>query len=123
MYNNREIRTDENIYEMLSEGKTDGVFQFESNLFKGMCKDIKPTCIEDLIAITAIGRPGPLAAGYNKIYANRKNGLEPITYPLGCDDILNMTYGTMIYQEQLMLMAQKVAGFNGNQSDTYLRKG
>ena len=123
LYNNREIRTDENIYEMLSEGKTDGVFQFESNLFKGMCKDIKPTCIEDLIAITAIGRPGPLAAGYNKVYANRKNGLEPITYPLGCDDILNMTYGTMLYQEQLMLMAQKVAGFNGNQSDTYLRKG
>ena len=68
-------------------------------------------------------RPGPLSAGYNKIYANRKNGLEPVTYPLGCDDILNMTYGTMLYQEQLMLMAQKVAGFNGNQSDTYLRKG
>lgn len=123
LYNNRDIRTDENIYEMLSEGKTDGVFQFESNLFKGMCKDIKPTCIEDLIAITAIGRPGPLSAGYNKVYANRKNGLESVTYPLGCDDILNMTYGTMLYQEQLMLMAQKVAGFNGNQSDTYLRKG
>ena len=123
LYDNRDIRVDENIYEMLSEGKTDGVFQFESNLFKGMCKDIKPTCIEDLIAITAIGRPGPLSAGYNKIYANRKNGLEPVTYPLGCDDILNTTYGTMLYQEQLMLMAQKVAGFNGNQSDTYLRKG
>lgn len=123
LYDNRDIRTDVNIYEMLSEGKTDGVFQFESDLFKGMCKDIKPTCIEDLIAITAIGRPGPLSAGYNKLYANRKNGLEPVTYPLGCDDILNMTYGTMLYQEQLMLMAQKVAGFNGNQSDTYLRKG
>lgn len=123
LYDNRDIRADANIYEMLSEGKTDGVFQFESDLFKGMCKDIKPTCIEDLIAITAIGRPGPLSAGYNKLYANRKNGLEPVTYPLGCDDILNMTYGTMLYQEQLMLMAQKVAGFNGNQSDTYLRKG
>ena len=123
LYDDRDIRTDVNIYNMLSEGKTEGVFQFESDLFKGMCKDIKPTCIEDLIAITAIGRPGPLGAGYNKMYANRKNGLEPITYPLGCDDILNMTYGTMLYQEQLMLMAQKVAGFNGNQSDTYLRKG
>ena len=60
LYDNRYIRVDENIYEMLSEGKTDGVFQFESDLFKGMCKDIKPTCIEDLIAITAIGRPRPV---------------------------------------------------------------
>lgn len=123
LYTNRDLRTDPNIYEMLSEGKTDGVFQFESDLFKGMCKEIKPTTIEDLIAITAIGRPGPLSAGYNKVYANRKNGLEPVSYVLGCDDILSKTYGTMLYQEQLMLMSQKVAGFNGNQSDTYLRKG
>lgn len=123
LYTNKDLRTDPNIYEMLSEGKTDGVFQFESDLFKGMCKEIKPTTIEDLIAITAIGRPGPLSAGYNKVYANRKNGLEPVSYVLGCDDILSKTYGTMLYQEQLMLMSQKVAGFNGNQSDTYLRKG
>lgn len=123
LYNNRDLRTDPNIYEMLSEGKTDGVFQFESDLFKGVCRDIKPDCIEDLIAITAINRPGPLSAGYDKLYANRKNGIEPVTYDLNCEEILKMTYGCMLYQEQLMLIAQEVAGFNGNQADSYLRKG
>ena len=123
LYNNRDIRTDENIYEMISNGQTDGVFQFESDLFKTVCKNMQPDCIEDLIAITAVNRPGPLKAGYDKLLANRKKGLEAISYDLDCEDILKATYGCLLYQEQLMLMAQKVAGFNGNQADTYLRKG
>ena len=122
LYNNKEIRNDPNVFEMLSEGKTDGVFQFESNLFKTACKNVKPTDINDLIAITAFNRPGPLSAGFDKKYANRKNGLEPVSYPLGCDDILGDTYGCLLYQEQCMLISKKVAGFDDNQADTYLRK-
>ena len=108
---------------MISNGQTDGVFQFESDLFKTVCKNMQPDSIEDLIAITAVNRPGPLKAGYDKQLANRKKGLEAISYDLDCEDILKATYGCLLYQEQLMLMAQKVAGFNGNQADTYLRKG
>lgn len=122
LYNNKEIRNDSNVFNMLSEGKTDGVFQFESNLFKNACKNVKPTDINDLIAITAFNRPGPLSAGFDKKYANRKNGLEPVNYPLGCDDILGDTYGCLLYQEQCMLISKKVAGFDDNQADTYLRK-
>ena len=123
LYDNRDIRSDVNIYKMISEGKTDGVFQFESDLFKTVSKNMEPDSIEDLIAITAVNRPGPLKAGYDKQLANRKKGLEPIEYALGCEEILKTTYGCMLYQEQLMLMSQKVAGFNGNQADSYLRKG
>ena len=122
LYNNKEIRDDFNVFNMLSEGKTDGVFQFESNLFKNACKNVKPTDINDLIAITAFNRPGPLSSGFDKKYANRKNGLEPIDYPLNCDDILGDTYGCLLYQEQCMLISKKVAGFDDNQADTYLRK-
>ena len=123
LYDNRELRKDPNIFAMISEGQTDGVFQFESDLFKTVCKNMEPDSIEDLIAITAVNRPGPLKAGYDKLLANRKKGLQPIEYALGCEDILKTTYGCMLYQEQLMLMSQKVAGFNGNQADSYLRKG
>ena len=123
LYDNRDLRSDVNIYKMISEGKTDGVFQFESDLFKTVSKNMEPDSIEDLIAITAVNRPGPLKAGYDKQLANRKKGLEPIEYALGCEEILKTTYGCMLYQEQLMLMSQKVAGFNGNQADSYLRKG
>lgn len=123
LYDNRDIRTDANIFEMISNGQTEGVFQFESNLFKNVCRNMEPDSIEDLIAITAVNRPGPLKAGYDKLLANRKKGLEPIQYDLDCEDILKTTYGCLLYQEQLMLMAQKVSGFSGNQSDTYLRKG
>lgn len=122
LYNNKDIRNDSNVFNMLSEGKTDGVFQFESDLFKAACKNVKPTDINDLIAITAFNRPGPLSAGFDKKYANRKNGLESVDYPLGCSDILGDTYGCLLYQEQCMLISKKVAGFDDNQADTYLRK-
>lgn len=123
LYDNRDIRNDKNTFKMISEGKTECVFQLESNLFKGMCKDIKPDSINDIIAITSLGRPGPLQAGMDKSYARRKHGEEPIVYPLGCESILKDTYGTIVYQEQIMLMAKEVAGFDDNQADTYLRKG
>lgn len=122
LYNDKSIRDNAEVFNMLAEGKTDGVFQFESDLFKGLCRDIRPMNIRDLIAITSIARPGPLQAHMDKTYADRKNGKEEIIYPLGCEDILKDTYGTIIYQEQMMLIAKEVAGFDDNQADSYLRK-
>ena len=122
LYKNKSIRYDENIFDMLKKKQSDTVFQMESDLFKGLISDIEPDNINDLIAITSIARPGPLSAGFNKTYAKRKCGTEDIEYDLNCDDILGNTYGCMLYQEQLMLIAKKVAGFDDNQADTYLRK-
>lgn len=122
LYTNKSIRNDENVFDMLKQGKSDSVFQMESDLFKSLLKNIQPDSINDLIAINSIARPGPLSAGFDKTYANRKNGLEEVICDLNCDDILGDTYGCMLYQEQLMLIAKKVAGFDNNQADTYLRK-
>lgn len=123
LYANKSIRDDENVFDMLKQGDSNSVFQMESDLFKSLLKGVQPDNINDLIAITAIGRPGPLGAGFDKTYANRKKGLEEVICDLNCDDILGNTYGCMLYQEQLMLIAKKVAGFDNNQADTYLRKG
>ena len=110
-------------FQMIREKKTEAVFQIESDLFKGMISDMQPENINDIIALTAIGRPGPLSAKMDKAYNDRKNGLEPITYPLpGLEDILGDSYGTIIYQEHVMLIAKKIAGFDDNQADSYLRK-
>lgn len=107
----------------IAQAKTDAIFQLESNLFKGMVREILPKNIDDVTAITSIGRPGPLAAHMDKLYAKRKNGEEEWSEPLpNTMDIVQDTFGTIIYQEQPMLIAQRVAGFNGNHADSYLRK-
>ena len=100
LYNNKSIRYDENVFDMLKQAKSDTVFQMESDLFKSELPKFDPTSIDDLIALTACMRPGPLAAGYNKMYADRKSGKEKIEYALGCDDILGNTYGCMLYQDR-----------------------
>lgn len=108
---------------MICEKRTEAVFQMESDLFKSMISDMQPENINDLIALTSIGRPGPLSAKMDKAYNNRKNGIDPIEYPLpGLEDILGDSYGTIIYQEHVMLIAKKIAGFDDNQADSYLRK-
>ena len=122
LYTNENIKNDENVFDMLKQAKSDTVFQMESDLFKSELPKFDPTDINDLIALTACCRPGPLSAGYDKMYADRKSGKENIEYELNCNDILGNTYGCLLYQEQLMLIAKKVAGFNDNQTDTYLRK-
>lgn len=122
LYELKDIRNDKNSFDMLCEKKTEAVFQMESNLFKSLIDSIKPDNISDLIAITSIARPGPLSAGMHTKYANRKSGVEEIEYPLGLEELLKDTYGTLIYQEQVMKMSQIVAGFDDNQADTYLRK-
>jgi DNA polymerase-3 subunit alpha len=114
---------DPQLYEMIQQKKTEGLFQIESNLFKGMFEEIIPTTENDIIVTNALGRPGPISAGMPKSYALRKNGHEVAVEPLrGTWEFVSDTYGTIAYQEQIMLIAQKVAGFDDNQSDSYLRK-
>lgn len=114
---------DENVFAMICNKQTDAMFQIESALFKGIISDMQPTSIHDITVLTSLGRPGPLSAGMHTKYNNRKNGLEEVVMPLtGIEDIVLETYGTIVYQEHVMLIAQKVAGFDDNQADSYLRK-
>lgn len=114
---------DPEMYEMVKRKETDGLFQIESNLFKGMIEEIQPDSLNDIIVLNSLGRPGPLSAGMDKAYARRKHGMEEAVEPLkNTWDIVESTLGTIAYQEQIMLIAQRVAGFDGNQADSYLRK-
>lgn len=115
--------TDKNVYDMICRGETDGVFQIESNMFKGLISSIQPSNFGDISALVAIGRPGPLSAGCGDRYAAWKHDrslIEP--YLRGVDDILEDTYGNIIYQEQLMLIGMRAFGFNQGQSDSIIRK-
>lgn len=111
------------MFNMIQNKETEGIFQIESNLFKGLVSDIMPTNENDICAISAIGRPGPLSAGMHTQYANRKNGFEVAVPQLrGTEEITKDTYHTIIYQEQCMLIAKLVAGFDDSQADSILRK-
>jgi DNA polymerase-3 subunit alpha len=115
---------DEGVFKNIQAKETEGVFQIESNLFKGMIEGIVPNTMNDIVAITSLGRPGPLSAGMDKSYAKRKHGEEEAKEPLpNTWDIVKDTYGTICYQEQIMMISKVVASFNDNQADTYLRKG
>ena len=107
-------------YKLYQEGRTVGTFQFESAGMRKYLKELHPTVFEDLIAMNALYRPGPM--GKIPQFIKRKNGLEPITYDLdACEEYLKDTYGITVYQEQVMLLARKLAGFTRGESDT-LRK-
>lgn len=111
------------IFEEIQAKENEGLFQVESNLFKSLVSDIVPTDENDICAILSIGRPGPLSAGMHTQYAQRKNGFEEAIPQLrGTDDITKDTYHTIIYQEQCMLIAKLVAGFDDSQADSILRK-
>ena len=103
---------DKKTYEMLSKGDTDGVFQLESAGMKKLVKDLKPSVFEDLGALVALFRPGPLGSGMVENFVERKHGRQKITYahPL-LEDILKDTYGTMVYQEQIMQIFQVLADY------------
>jgi DNA polymerase-3 subunit alpha len=112
--------TDKKTYKLYSKGDTTGLFQFESPGMKKYLKDLKPTKFEDLIAMNALFRPGPM--DYIPSFIKRKNGIEEIKYDLPMmKEFLEETYGITVYQEQVMLLARKLAGFSRGQSDT-LRK-
>lgn len=111
---------DPKTYKLYSEGRTTGTFQFESTGMQGCLKDLHPTTFEDLIAMNALYRPGPM--DYIPQFIARKHGDEPIVYDIPCmEKYLKETYGITVYQEQVMLLSRQLAGFTRGQSDT-LRK-
>ena len=111
---------DELTYRLYQEGRTIGTFQFESAGMQKYLKELRPTVFEDLIAMNALYRPGPM--DYIPSFIARKNGREPITYDLAdCEEYLKDTYGITVYQEQVMLLSRKLAGFTRGESDA-LRK-
>jgi DNA polymerase III alpha subunit len=118
---------DEKTWRLFAEGKTKGVFQLESGLGKSWSKKLQPNNIEELCALISVIRPGCLKAyadgkSMTQHYVDRKHGREEVTYfHPALEDILKPTYGVLIYQEQSMRIAQKIAGFNLQEADT-LRK-
>jgi len=109
---------DEPTYKMLAAGDTDGVFQLESAGYKALCRQLKPDTFDDIIALGALYRPGPMSAGLHTEYAKRKHGQSPVTYPHpDLKEILEPTYGLLIYQEQVQQIAQKIAGFTLGEAD------
>jgi len=111
---------DQKTYELYQRGDTNGTFQFESDGMQMYLRDLKPDKFEDLIAMNALYRPGPIE--YIPNFIKRKHGLEPITYDLpDMEEYLAETYGITVYQEQVMLLSQKLAGFSKGDADV-LRK-
>jgi len=107
-------------YELFQRGETVGIFQYESPGMQKYLRELKPTVFGDLIAMNALYRPGPLE--YIPSFVKRKNGEEPITYDLdACEEYLGETYGITVYQEQVMLLSQKLANFSKGDADV-LRK-
>lgn len=111
---------DSKAYVVFQQANTDGIFQFESDGMKSNLRGLKPDRFTDLIAMNALYRPGPM--DYIPNYIARKHGTEEVTYDIEASkDILEETYGIMVYQEQVMLLSQKLANFSKGQADT-LRK-
>jgi DNA polymerase-3 subunit alpha len=111
---------DAQTYELYQRGDTNGTFQFESDGMQMYLRDLKPDKFEDLIAMNALYRPGPIE--YIPNFIKRKHGLEPIVFDLAdMEEYLGETYGITVYQEQVMLLSQKLAGFSKGDADV-LRK-
>lgn len=111
---------DDPTYQVFQRGETNGLFQFESPGMQKHLKDLKPDKFDDLIAMNALYRPGPIA--YIPDYIERKHGRQPIVYDLPeMEEFLKDTYGITVYQEQVMLLSQKIAGFDKAKADD-LRK-
>jgi len=111
---------DAKTFELYQRGDTIGTFQFESAGMRKYLQVLKPTNLEDLIAMNALYRPGPMDFIPN--FINRKHGKEPVEYPHPLlEDILKNTYGIMVYQEQIMQTAQIMAGYSLGQADLLRR--
>ncbi len=110
---------DQKAYDMLSRGETTGVFQLESAGMRRYLKQLKPTVFEDIIAMVALYRPGPLSAGLTDSFIARRNGQEKVSYDHELmRPALEGTYGVMVYQEQFMQIVQDMCGLSGSQADT-----
>ncbi len=113
---------DPDVYKLLSAGESIGVFQLESTPMRALLFDLKPDCFEDIAAVLALYRPGPMAANMHNDFADRKHGrqLSRLFHP-DAKDLLEDTHGLMIYQEQVMGIAQKFAGYSLADADNLRR--
>ncbi len=110
------------VYEMISNGDTTGVFQLESSGFREVLKKLKPSNIEDIVAAVALYRPGPLDGGMVDDFIERKHGRQKITYlHPSIETVLADTYGVIVYQEQVMQIAQVIAGYSLGAADLLRR--
>lgn len=113
---------DPETYAMLCSGDTIGVFQLEGTAMRSLIRSLRPDRFEDMIALVALYRPGPMANDWHNAYANRKNGRQNVEYPHpATEGVLRETYGLMIYQEQVMQIARDIAGYTMADADA-LRK-
>ncbi len=111
---------DAEVFRLFAKGDTTGIFQFESDGMRRYLRQLKPDSIEDLIAMNALYRPGPMK--YIESYIARKHGREKVEYPHpAVEDVLKGTYGIAIYQEQVMLLAQRLAGYSLGEADILRR--
>ena len=113
---------DKKTYQLISSGDTAGIFQMESSGFTEMVKKLKPSVFEDIIAAGALYRPGPLDSGMVEIFINRKHGRERVAYQHPkLESILKDTYGVIVYQEQVMQIAQVLGGYSLGRADLLRR--
>ncbi|WP_010651140.1 DNA polymerase III subunit alpha [Oceanobacillus massiliensis] len=111
---------DEQTYQLLRTGRTNGVFQLESQGMKQVLTSLKPTSFEDIVAVNALFRPGPM--DFIPVYIARKHGKEQVTYPHpDLKPILEKTFGVLVYQEQIMQIANRIAGFTLGEADILRR--
>ncbi len=114
--------TDKPTYELFARGDTVAVFQFESRGMRELLKRAKPDTFEDIIALAALFRPGPLGSGMDKDWVDRKHGNAEVTYPHeSLEPVLGPTYGVIVYQEQVMQIAQVLAGYSLGGADMLRR--
>lgn len=113
---------DPNVFELLSSGKTMAVFQLESTGMRDLIKKLKPTKFEEITALLALYRPGPLNSGMHTTFVDRKHGKSQVTYPHELlEPVLAETYGVIVYQEQVMEAARVLAGYSMGQADILRR--
>ena len=113
---------DEKVFKLLSSGKTMAIFQLESAGMRDLIKRLKPTKFEEITALLALYRPGPLNSGMHDEFVDRKHGKSPVTYPHKLlESVLDETYGVIVYQEQVMEAARVLAGFSLGQADILRR--
>ena len=114
--------TDAATYELFSRGDTDGIFQVESDGMRKYLRQLKPNCFEDVIAMLALYRPGPLGAGMVQEFIDRKHGAVEVKYPHpDLEPVLKPTYGVIVYQEQVMQIAQVLSGYSLGEGDLLRR--
>lgn len=120
-FNNVDLN-DKKVYEMIQHGNTTGIFQIESSGMMALNKRLKTSCFDDLVAVLALFRPGPMESGMVNDFINRKHGIEKIEYLFKeLESILSNTYGVIVYQEQVMQIVQVIGGFSLGEADLIRR--